>query len=580
MKSIRLRMCLSAWLFCAFTAGAHAVSAQELPPLSSEYAPGTVPNGASSLPFVPLTVLTGRPFHAEYNSRRVEPGPGGLLTHEYHGIVARDSEGRFLRETVYPHSDDVKSTGRGGTEHVFSVSDPVANVNLNWDDGPLKRIMKNTMLPRPPVEQPLNVCERAKADPRFGRMTPGQTTTVEDLGERNVQGIVTRGCRMTTRITDPGNMKVAVPYTITDETWTSPDLRVTLSRAHSDPHGLHSIERLDNLVREEPDPRNFQPPDAYKVDDMSAKLEEGKARGRAESAPILPVGPKPLMIAGAWEAVDPILGLGTRMGIFLHVQASREVQMSQRTVVGEGPGKFTNVQFQFYQRTAGDEHGIWFTAGDTTQDRSASWDGQRLQAKFKSDRPSQFAHPDFVLDLTFNSLQQNWSGDYTREGVTKQIHFERPGASAGFASSPLVGIWSMPASQMGGSVMREGCIQIARSADGESMAWSISSNLARFITDGVRSPMLALDNAGQRWGITFDNGSVTLDQATYMGGVAGAPPRKFIGKISDDGSQMNGHFVGGLALAPEENGNGQPTAIMKKTSADFCVQTSLPPRER
>lgn len=580
MISFRSRIFLSSLWVCAFTAGAHAVSAQDLPPLSSEYAPGTLPRGAGSLPFSPPIVLTGKPFHAEYNSRRVEPGPGGLVTHEYHGIVARDSEGRFLRETVYPHSDDVKNTGRGETEHVFSVSDTVANVNLSWDDGPLKRVMKNNIPPRPPMEQPLDVCERAKADPRFGRTVRGQTATAEDLGERNIQGIVARGCRMTTVITDSGNTKFDVPYTITDETWASPDLRVTLSRVHTDPHGMNSIERLDNVVREDPDPRMFQPPDAYKVDDMSAKLEEAKARGKAESAPIVPTGPKPLMIAGAWETVDPILGLGTRIGIFLHVQASREIQMSQGTVVGEGAGTFTNVQFQFYQRTAGDEHGIWFTAGgDTTQYMSASWDGQRLQAKFKFDKPSQFAHPDFALDLTFNSLQQNWSGDYTREGVTKQIHFERPSAS-GSAASPLVGIWSMPGSQMGGSIMREGCIQITRTADGEFMAWSISSNLARFITNGVRSPMLAMDDAGQRWGITFDNGTVTLDQATYMGGIAGALPRKFIGKISDDGSQISGHFAGGLALAPGENGDGQPTAIMKKTSADSCVQTSLPQRQR
>ncbi len=138
MSSIQLRICFSALVIFAFTAGAYIVSAQDLPPLSSEYAPGTIPSGAGTLPFMSGTVLAGKPFHAEYNSRRVEPGPGGLVTHEYHGIVARDSEGRFLRETIYPHSDDVKSTGRGGTEHVFGVTDPVANVNLNWDDGPLK----------------------------------------------------------------------------------------------------------------------------------------------------------------------------------------------------------------------------------------------------------------------------------------------------------------------------------------------------------------------------------------------------------------------------------------------------------
>ncbi len=72
--------------------------------------------------------------------------------------------------------------------------------------------MKNNMPPRQPGVQPLDNCERANGNPRFGRGTRNQTVTAEDLGERNIQGILARGCKVTTVITDSGNTKVDVPY--------------------------------------------------------------------------------------------------------------------------------------------------------------------------------------------------------------------------------------------------------------------------------------------------------------------------------------------------------------------------------
>jgi len=581
MRLARLGIFLPAIVICSIAAGG-AVCAQDLPPLSSEYAPGTVPRGFGTLPVMISPGVTGRPFRAEYNSRRLEPGPGGMETHEYHGIVARDSEGRFLRETVYPIQEpaNARALGRSpGTNHVYAISDPVAKENLTWDDGPTKMIMKSSTSPHPMPEQPLDWCERAKQDSRFGHTVRGQSTTVEDLGERKIQGIVTRGCRGTTVISDPGNMKVAVPFTITDETWTSPYLRMTLVHTHNDPHGLNLIERFDNIVLGEPDPAIFQAPVDYKVNDLSAEMEKSKEWSEAEEFAITPDMPKPLLLAGPWEVDDPILGGGMKIGIFINIAAAREVLISGGAITNDVSEKYNApLEFQFYQRIAGDEHGIWFEAGQVTQYVLSSWDGQRLRFKFKDTRPSKFAHPDFSLDLTFNQAQQVWTGDYSREGGTKQVRLERPGASSKTNGGPFVGTWTRASSPEAASVNREGCVQIMQSTDGAFMAWPMSSDIVRMGRNISASTGTVLEGGGKKWGITVEGGVITLDPGAYQAG--GMRPAKFVGKLSADGTQIVGTYLS-PHMGPQGQDDKEPrTFVMTKTSEETCIQVSVPQRTR
>src|SRR5580693_513817 len=105
---------------------ASAAAAQDLPPLSNEYAPGTFPGGGSNLVSV-YPVVIGHPFRALMNSRSVMAMPDGTRrTYESHGILVRDRNGRLLSSAPEsphvpdgPNSDEFTAAGA-------SVTDPIS----------------------------------------------------------------------------------------------------------------------------------------------------------------------------------------------------------------------------------------------------------------------------------------------------------------------------------------------------------------------------------------------------------------------------------------------------------------------
>ena len=78
--------------------GVFAQTNSSLPPLSSQYSPDSI--GASFPPLLPPNaVVTGEPFHAEVNARRVKIQPGGKqFVYESHDIVTRNIDGRVFQE--------------------------------------------------------------------------------------------------------------------------------------------------------------------------------------------------------------------------------------------------------------------------------------------------------------------------------------------------------------------------------------------------------------------------------------------------------------------------------------------------
>jgi hypothetical protein len=357
---------------------------------------------------------------------------------------------------------------------------------------------------------------------------------------------------------------------------------MTLVHTHNDPHGENLIERLDNIVLGEPDATIFLLPVNYKVNDMTARFEADKARSEANEFFITPEMPRPLSLAGPWEVDDPILGAATKIGILVSIYVAHQVELNQGEITSETSVRYNSpLVFQFYQRTAGVEQGIGFMAGDATPYLSASWDGQRLQAKFKDVRPSKFEHPDFALDLSFNKKQEVWTGDYTREGVTKQIRLERPGVSSKANPNPLMGAWTFPATETRGRNTRRGCLQIMQGTDGAFMAWTLSSEFGMTGRGRLPTTGTVLDNAGARWGIGIEGDMVTLDEWKYTGADAGGIgiPAKFVGKISADGTLIEGKYVQDRAAAQGQPAE-EPTAVMRKTSIESCTQVTVPQRAR
>jgi hypothetical protein len=56
---------------------------------------------------------------------------------------------------------------------------------------------------------------------------------------------------------------------VTSETWTSPDLKITVRQITDDPRSGKVTTELTNITRTDPDPALFQAPEGYTVRDMS-----------------------------------------------------------------------------------------------------------------------------------------------------------------------------------------------------------------------------------------------------------------------------------------------------------------------
>jgi hypothetical protein len=92
------------------------------------------------------------------------------------------------------------------------------------------------------------------------------TRQIDRLGGKTIAGVYAEGVRTT--ITYPvGYMGNDRPIAVVREVWTAPDLKITLLASDNDPRtGLQSTEVTD-LVRAEPDPALFLPPEGYTIRD-------------------------------------------------------------------------------------------------------------------------------------------------------------------------------------------------------------------------------------------------------------------------------------------------------------------------
>jgi hypothetical protein len=107
----------------------------------------------------------------------------------------------------------------------------------------------------------------------FGDMKWASKASTKDLGTRDFNGIKAEGKLRSYEIPagEIGNRNAIV---VSDETWYSPDLQVTVYTKHSDPRSGDTVFRLDNLKREEPAASLFSVPSDYTVKDPLAKLGE------------------------------------------------------------------------------------------------------------------------------------------------------------------------------------------------------------------------------------------------------------------------------------------------------------------
>lgn len=102
-------------------------------------------------------------------------------------------------------------------------------------------------------------------------VTRGHTATIhtapigsqtEALGTRKIAGVSATGTRTTTTV-NSGTMDSGKPVVTITETWISPELKTTVFTSTDDGEGGHSVMKLVNITRSEPDPQLFQTPPDY-----------------------------------------------------------------------------------------------------------------------------------------------------------------------------------------------------------------------------------------------------------------------------------------------------------------------------
>ena len=211
-------------------------------------------------------------------------------------VYSRDSAGRTRQEIV---------NDRGELQTV-TINDPVAN--LTWILKPQEkvaiRIDRNRPAALPPIgrrKTPDGVDEvivrrvervnpdahqrtqedvriqvpKTAADNGLGmRLAPlanaiddakwSSKTVTKDLGARDFGGIRAEGKLRSYEI-PAGAIGNRNPIVVSDETWTAPDLQVTVYTKHSDPRSGDIVFRLENVKREEPAAALFTVPADYTV---------------------------------------------------------------------------------------------------------------------------------------------------------------------------------------------------------------------------------------------------------------------------------------------------------------------------
>jgi hypothetical protein len=104
----------------------------------------------------------------------------------------------------------------------------------------------------------------------FGDMKWASKATTKDLGTRDFNGVKAEGKLRSYEI-PAGEIGNRNPIVVSDETWYSPDLQVSVYTRHSDPRSGDTVFRLDKLKREEPAASLFAVPSDYTVKEAPAR---------------------------------------------------------------------------------------------------------------------------------------------------------------------------------------------------------------------------------------------------------------------------------------------------------------------
>jgi hypothetical protein len=488
-------------------------------PLNGQWSPGAIPYGAANMAIDIFPAVTGKPFHAQVNARKIETKPDGKqITYESHAILARDSDGRVLQQGL-PSPKVTVSGGTTSTILTAKVTDPTSKLELRWDEM-TRMVLKTRPLPHQirTTHAPLDACEGEQSKTRT--YPTGITQQIAGLGERTIQGVSTRGCRVTTLL--PAQQTTTnQPRTVTDDSWCATELGVCLLRIHHVPDHEDETIQLDNLVLSEPDPAMFKAPADYQLRDP-----EQEELQREQSQPSIT---NPQLLAGMWETeADGIID-------------GFDLVLSTRS--RETKEQLSTIQLRIHHIEKGEEKWGWYTLNEG---KIGTWNGTRL--RLDHDPPTANL-ASLHLDLLFDPVRQEFQGDFKRNGVSRQVVLRRPGALANRSTNQLTGDWYLHSDRSRpippGAFYQDFCLHLAQRQDGSFTAWTDVKNgdLGQY---GTR--LKVLNAIGNTVEVQTDNSVGNITTTT--------------GSISADGQTMevrgstNGNAPGPLRVFIKSSGEG------------------------
>ncbi|MES2128324.1 MAG: hypothetical protein V4463_13735 [Pseudomonadota bacterium] len=262
-------------------------------------------------------VVKNAPYSAESVTESVQNlADGNQIANRHSTMNYRDSAGRTRQEVRDDKGEGLVVTIRdGGTTIILKPADKTA-VKFSMDQisaqagemarAKIEQMRKDGKLPDSTIvkrvervdgeagknireEVRIRVAERlderkmgehvsALVAGAMGDMKWSGKSVAKDLGTRDFEGVKAEGKQRSFEI-PAGAMGNKNAITVTDETWVSPELHVTVYSKHSDPRSGDRIFHLANLKREEPAASLFTIPSDYTVKDA---LEQMRARVMVE----------------------------------------------------------------------------------------------------------------------------------------------------------------------------------------------------------------------------------------------------------------------------------------------------------
>jgi hypothetical protein len=213
----------------------------------------TVPR-TSAQTHIFLTPVPNAPFTAVVDVERTGIRPdGSVFNMKSIRNMARDGIGRIHNESrVF-----IPATSSDTPEilHIH-LYDPRTRISTELNAR--TRTFYTETMNHPPSTVPPTV--------RFGSPSAGlpqnEFAKEEDLGSKEIEGVLARGVRETQTIPAEGN-GTGKEITITDEYWYSDELRINVAMKHSDPRVGITTLTVTHITRGEPDPALLEMPEGY-----------------------------------------------------------------------------------------------------------------------------------------------------------------------------------------------------------------------------------------------------------------------------------------------------------------------------